>query len=67
MNSTLNNPKILQDAWLNIDKDESELINPFALDTEEEFHIKLTWLLSNPEYFSFICKYVFNVEILHRY
>ena len=64
MNSTLNNPKILQDAWLNIDKDESELINPFALDTEEEFHIKLTWLLSNPEYFSFICKYVFNVEIL---
>ena len=64
MNSTLNNPKILQDAWLNIDKDESELINPFALDTEEEFHIKLTWLLSNPEYFSFICKYIFNVEVL---
>ena len=64
MNNTPNTPKILQDAWLNLDVEESELINPFALDVEEEFHIKLTWLLSNPEYFSFICKYIFNIEVL---
>ena len=64
MNSTTNTSKILQDAWLNLDVEDSSVVNPFSMDVEEEFHIKLTWLLSNPEYFSFICKYIFNVEIL---
>ena len=64
MNSTTNTSKILEDAWLNLDVEDSSLVNPFSMDVEEEFHIKLTWLLSNPEYFSFICKYIFNIEIL---
>ena len=64
MNKSINTLKILEDAWLNLDQDSSNIINPFAIETEEEFHIKLTWLLANPEYFSFICKYIFNVEIL---
>ena len=55
---------IIKDAWLNINVDESDLINPFNIQTEHEFHIKLTWLLTNPEYFSFICKHIFNIDLL---
>ena len=64
MNKSVNTLKILEDAWLNLDRDSSNIVNPFAIETEEEFHVKLTWLLANPEYFSFICKHIFNVEIL---
>ena len=64
MNRLANHENIIQDAWLNIETDESKLINPFSVQTEHEFPVKLTWLLSNPEYFSFICKYILNVEIL---
>ena len=54
----------LEDAWLNIDVDETSLVNPFNIQTDYDFHLKLTWLLTNPEYFSFICKHVFNVDLL---
>jgi len=64
VNRLANHENIIQDAWLNIETDESKLINPFSVQTEHEFPVKLTWLLSNPEYFSFICKYILNVEIL---
>ena len=54
---------IIDDAWLNIGQNQ-RVINPFNMDTDEEFTTKLTWLMTNPEYFSFICKEVFNVEVL---
>ena len=59
-----NRNNAIEDAWLDINVDESKLINPFDFETEEEFHLKLTWLLMQPEYFCFICKHIFNVEIL---
>jgi len=55
---------IIEDAWLNIDVDETNLVNPFNIQTDHEFHLKLTWLLTNPEYFSFICKQIFNIDLL---
>ena len=64
MNKQSEYSSIIKDAWLNIDVDESNLINPFSLQTEHDFPVKLTWILSNPEYFSFICKHILNVEIL---
>ena len=64
MNKQSEYSSIIKDAWLNISVDESELINPFSLQTEHDFPVKLTWILSNPEYFSFICKHILNVEIL---
>ena len=54
---------IIDDAWLNIGQNQ-RVINPFNMDTDEEFTTKLTWLMTNPEYFSFICKEIFNVEVL---
>ena len=55
---------IIDDAWLNLNIDESSIINPFSVPVDRDFHVKLTWLLTQPEYFSFVCKEIFNVEIL---
>tara|TARA_R110000824_G_scaffold44202_3_gene128697 strand:+ start:8219 stop:10186 length:1968 start_codon:yes stop_codon:yes gene_type:complete len=57
------NIKEINDAWLNIDPN-ANIINPFGVQTEEEFTTKLTWLMTNPEYFSFICKEVLNIDLL---
>lgn len=57
----------IKDAWLNIDVDETNLFNPMSVITDEdfdEFHLRLTWLMGRPEYFSFICKEVFNIDLL---
>jgi hypothetical protein len=63
----VSNLKKIDDAWLNIDVDESKIFNPLThtyANSEEEFHIHLTWLMSQPQYFSFVCKQVFNIDIL---
>jgi len=57
----------VRDAWLDIDIDESSLFNPMNFISGEdfdEFHLRLTWLMGQPEYFSFICKQVFNIDLL---
>ena len=59
----------LKDAWLNIDVDENQLFNPldyvYSMCGEDKTQIinNLAWLMTRPEYFSFVCKYIFNIEI----
>jgi len=57
----------LQDAWLNIEVDESSLFNPmeFVLEgaTRDELLERIAWLMMRPEYFSFACKYILNIEL----
>lgn len=59
--------KQLEDAWLGIDVDESSLFNPMDFvmqDSDNEALIKrLSWLMMRPEYFSFACKYIMNIEL----
>jgi len=61
--------KILQDAWLNIDVDDNYLFNPLEFiyemceDDKTKLNSYLAWLMTRPEYFSFVCKYIFNIEI----
>ena len=64
MSNQTDNIKAINDAWLNLKVDESKIINPFSVQTEEEFTTKLTWLMTTPEYFSFICKEMFNIDLL---
>lgn len=61
-----NNLKIIDEAWLNIDVQESEIFNPSLIlnPDEDDYHLKLTWLMTKPEYFSFICKHILNIQIL---
>ena len=60
------NLKVINEAWLNIDVDEDEIFNPMSLISfnEDDFHLKLSWLMTKPEYFSFLCKQIFNITIL---
>jgi len=58
---------MLEDAWLGIDVDESSLFNPMDFvmqDSDNEALLKrLSWLMMKPEYFSFACKYILNIEL----
>ena len=63
----MDNQVEIEDAWLNIDIDEKNLFNPLSILSSEdpdEFQIHLAWLMSNPEYFSFIVKNIFNIDLL---
>jgi hypothetical protein len=58
--------KQLDDAWLGIDVDESTLFNPmdFVMGEDNEELIKrLSWVMMRPEYFSFACKHILNIEL----
>ncbi len=58
--------KQIDEAWLKIDVDEKTLFNPTSIlnSSDEEFHLKLTWLMTRPEYFSFLVKQIFNIQLL---
>ena len=63
----MNNLKNIDEAWLNLDDvNKEELINPFQMVSlnDEDYHLRLIWLMTRPEYFSFLCKHVFNINIL---
>ena len=57
----------LNDAWLNISVNKDEIIRPLDIldsDDPDIFYKKLTWLMTNPDYFAFLCKHIFNIELL---
>ena len=67
--SKLNTDLIRQinDAWLDVGIDNKYIINPLEIlrtDDPDEFHSRFTWLLMQPEYFSFVCKHILNIELL---
>lgn len=58
--------KNIKEAWLNLDIEDESLFNPFDIVNfkEDDFHYRVLWLMTRPEYFSFLCKHVFNINIL---
>ena len=61
------NLKNIDEAWLKLDGvKESDLINPFDLVkfNEDDVQYRILWLMTRPEYFSFLCKHIFNINIL---
>ncbi len=59
--------KNIDDAWLGLDDfDEDDLFNPmmFLDASDDDYHYRLLWLMSRPEYFSFLVKHVFNIDLL---
>ena len=63
----ISNQQKIQDAWLNIEVDESGLFNPMDFVLEgagrDELLERIAWLMMRPEYFSFVCKYILNIEL----
>ena len=62
----MNKLKKIDEAWLKIDVDEKDLFNPTSMlnSSDDDFHLKLTWLMTRPEYFSFLVKQIFNIQLL---
>lgn len=60
--------KELNNAWLNLNGvDDRYIINPFErlrVDEPDEFYKRLTCLFVNPDYFSFVCKHILNIDLL---
>jgi hypothetical protein len=58
--------KQIDEAWLSLDIDDKDLFNPMSIlnSSEDDYHLKLSWLMTRPEYFSFLCKHIFNIQIL---
>lgn len=58
----------LNNAWLNLNGvDDRYIINPFErlrVDEPDEFYKRLTCLFVNPDYFSFVCKHILNIDLL---
>lgn len=64
--SEVEKQRILSDAWLNIYVDEKKIWNPllnFPPICEDDPYKYVIWLMNQPEYFSFVCKEIFNIEI----
>lgn len=58
--------KKINEAWLGLDDIEADIFNPMAIlkPSEEDFHLKLAWLMTRPEYLSFFCHEILNVQLL---
>ena len=58
--------KVIEEAWLNLDIGDEKLFNPFSFVNfnDDDYHYKMLWLMTRPEYFSFLCKQIFNINIL---
>ena len=58
--------KKIDEAWLGLDNLETELFNPMSMlhATDDDFNLKLAFLMTRPEYLSFICKEVLNIQLL---
>ncbi len=58
--------QMLSDAWLNLNVKNSDLWNPLGEYPEgfaDNPHMWITWLMTRPDYFSFICKEILGVEL----
>lgn len=62
--------QFIDDAWLNIGEvDESKLFNPieyiydYCQKNEFDIYTALGWVVSRPEYFSFVCKHIMNIQV----
>jgi hypothetical protein len=57
----------VEDAWLGIEVDESTLFNPmdfvFEDGDKDQSLSRLAYLMMKPEYFSWSCKYIFNIQL----
>ena len=61
-----NNLKNIDEAWLGLDNIEADVFNPMSIlkPSEDDFHLKLTWLMSRPEYMCFFCNHILNIQLL---
>jgi hypothetical protein len=60
------NLKIIDEAWLGLDVIEADIFNPMSIlnPSDDDFHLKLSWLMSRSEYLPFLCHQILNIQLL---
>jgi hypothetical protein len=58
--------KTIDEAWLGLDSIDTEFFNPMSIlsCSDDDFNLKLAWLMIRPEYLSFITKEILNIQLL---
>jgi hypothetical protein len=58
--------KTIDEAWLGLDVVDSTLFNPMQLASplDEDFHLRLSWLMTRPYYLSFVTQHILNIQLL---
>lgn len=58
--------KTIDEAWLGLDVIDTDLFNPMSLvnPMDDDFHLKLSWLMTRPEYLSFLTHHILNIQLL---
>ena len=58
--------KHIEEAWLGLDDVESTLLNPMSMlrASEDDFNLRLAWLMIQPEYLSFMTSHILNIQLL---
>jgi hypothetical protein len=58
--------KNIDEAWLGLDTIDADLFNPMSIvrPSEDDFHMRLAWLMSRPEYLSFFTHHILNIQLL---
>jgi hypothetical protein len=58
--------KHIDEAWLGLDQIETDLFNPMSIlkPSEDDFHMKLAYLMTRPEYLSFTANHILNINLL---
>jgi hypothetical protein len=62
----MSNLKNIDEAWLGLDNVGVEIFNPMSLlkPSDEDFHLKLAYIMTRPEYLSFITSKILNIQLL---
>ena len=58
--------KTIDEAWLGLDSVDADLFNPMSIlnVSDDDFNLKLAWLMTRPEYLSFITNEILNIQLL---
>ena len=58
--------KQIDEAWLGLDSIDTQIFNPMSMinPDQDDFNLKLAWLMIRPEYLSFITHHILNVQLL---
>jgi len=61
-----NKIKKIDEAWLGLEEIDTDFFNPMSIlnVTDDDFNIKLAWIMTRPEYLSFITKEILNIQLL---
>ena len=61
-----NTLKTIDEAWLGLDTIDTDLFNPMILANpiNDDFHLRLAYIMTRPEYLSFLTHEILNIQLL---